>query len=76
MIPAIKGNWWLDEGQQSGVWPCEVLHASIFGVTVRPTHKGSLYYGETIVVDHNRVYDSGFNRVNDALQRKDQHANN
>lgn len=66
MIEPIKGNWWLDEGAQSGVWPCEVLRASIFGVTVRTTHEGSMYHGETIVVDRNRVYDSGFNRVSDA----------
>lgn len=61
MIAAPKGSWWLDEGQQSGVWPCEVLSISIFGVTVRPTHKGSMYYGETILVDRKRVYDNAFN---------------
>jgi hypothetical protein len=67
MIEPIEGRWWLDEGQASGVWPCEVLDVNIFGVRVRPTHEGSLYYGETIIVDHNRVYDGGFNRVRQAL---------
>lgn len=74
MIPAIQGNWWLDEGHYSGVWPCEVLSASVFGLTVRTTHTGSMYHGETIVVNSNRVYDSGLNSVDDAL-RKDQHVN-
>ena len=67
IILPIKGSWWLDEGQQSGVWPCEVLRCNLFGVTVRPTHEGSMYYGETLAVDHNRVYDSGFHRVRQAL---------
>jgi hypothetical protein len=67
MIAPVTGTWWLDEGRDSGVWPCEVLDASIFGVRVRTTHEASLYYGETIIVDHNRVYDSGFNRVREAL---------
>lgn len=67
MIEAIKGNWWLDEGQGSGVWPCEVLSVSVFGVMVRPTHAGSMYAGETLLVDRNRVYDGGFNRVDAAI---------
>jgi hypothetical protein len=72
MIKPIEGwTWWLDEGQESGVWPCEVLDylGPVFGVKVRPTHEGSLYYGQTLWVDHNRVYDSGFHRVREAQIR-------
>ena len=69
MKPIEGWTWWLDEGEKSGVWPCEVLYVSrsIFGtvVKVRPTHKGSLYYGQEIMVEPERVYDSGFNRVTD-----------
>jgi hypothetical protein len=68
MIEPIKGNWWLDEGRGSGVWPCEVLDDTIFGVRVRTTHEGSMFYGEAVIVDRNRVYDSGFNRVRDAVR--------
>lgn len=71
-IAPIQGNWWLDEGRDSGVWPCEVLYYSrnIFGrvVKVRTTHPSSMYYGEEIAVDPARVYDSGFNRVSDAVE--------
>lgn len=67
-IDPIKGRWWLDSGRDSGVWPCEVLSENIFGLQVRQTNPGGPYYGETIYVDHNRVYDSGFNRVRDAIK--------
>jgi hypothetical protein len=72
MIEAIQGNWWLDEGESSGVWPCEVLSANVFGVRVRTTHEGSMYYGDEIVVPHNRVYDSGFHHVRETFNREDQ----
>jgi hypothetical protein len=55
------GRWWLDEGRDSGVWPCDVVAINVFGVTVTPTHEGSLYYGETFTVDRARVYDNKHN---------------
>ena len=61
MIAAPEGRWWLDEGADSGVWPCDVLSMNVFGVRVRPTHDGSMYFGETIVVPRNRVHDNAFN---------------
>lgn len=67
-IDPIDGQWWLDDGKDSGVWPCQVLSQNLFGVQVRQTNRGGPYYGETITVAHNRVYDSGFNSVRDAIK--------
>ena len=61
MIEAPNGRWWLDDGADSGVWPCEVVSVNIFGATVRVTHPNGPYQGETITVDRKRVYDNRFN---------------
>ena len=58
---APVGRWWLDDGKDSGVWPCDVLSRNLFGVTVRPTLGPNK--GETFTVESSRVYDSAFNRV-------------
>lgn len=60
-IKAPVGRWWLDDGKDSGVWPCEVLGITPFGTRVRTTLEAGPYYGETIIVDRSRVYDSRFN---------------
>ena len=58
------GNWWLDYGEDEGVWPCEVLRSSVWPghVIVRPTHEAAPGYDTEMHVPKNRVYDSNFNR--------------
>ncbi len=56
------GCWWLDDGDDSGVWPCDVVDVNVLGVVVRQTHPDGPYAGNTITVPRGRVYDSDFNR--------------
>lgn len=52
------GRWWLDDGRDSGVWPCKVHSITIFGVSIEGDHPNGPYYGERITVDRHRVYDN------------------
>jgi hypothetical protein len=70
-IKAPVGRWWLDDGKDSGVWPCIVHSVHVFGVTVEGDHPNGPYYRERLVVDRNRVYDSGFNRPGGGRVPKD-----
>jgi hypothetical protein len=62
MIAPPVGRWWLDDGRDSGVWPCKVHMITPLGIVVEGDHPNGPYYGERIWVDRGRVYDSAFNR--------------
>ena len=64
----LGGNWWLNCA--SGVWPCGVIRESPVGVIVRPTHPNSPSYGETIVVEPERVHDDNGATVREVLAQK------
>lgn len=62
--PEGSPTWWLDDGADSGVWPCKVIGISLWPghVTVEGTHPNGPYYGEEITVPRQRVYDGKGNR--------------
>jgi hypothetical protein len=61
-LKAPVGSWWLDYGPDEGVWPCDVVRWTPFGVVVVPTHEAAPGYGTKMTVPMGRVYDSDFNR--------------